>query len=84
MDLIPIGATQPREIWSPIYASPLDAVKIMLDTKCKKAIETMGTWALTSEAVEEPAEKLGEALRGKGIAETGMFDVRAITESREF
>jgi N-acyl-phosphatidylethanolamine-hydrolysing phospholipase D len=32
----------------------------------------------------EPPEKLKQALREKGIAETGVFDVVDIGESREY
>jgi hypothetical protein len=43
-----------------------------------------GTWVLTSEDVEEPPKMLREALRTSGIAETGVFDVCAVGETREF
>lgn len=85
LGLIPIGAYQPRQIWSPIHASPYDAVEMFQDTKCKKAIGIhWGAWALTSEPVEEPPEKLKEALKIKGLPQTGLFDVCAIGESREY
>lgn len=85
LGLIPIGAYQPRQIWSPIHASPYDAVEMFQDTKCRKAIGMhWGTWALTSEPVEEPPQKLKEALKIKGLPEAGLFDVCAIGESREF
>lgn len=43
-----------------------------------------GTWVLTNEDVMEPPRLLKEALRRKGIEETGVFDVCDIGESREF
>ncbi|KAI4866444.1 beta-lactamase superfamily domain-containing protein [Hypoxylon rubiginosum] len=85
LGLIPIGAYQPRFMYSPVHASPYDAVEIFQDTRCKAALGIhWGTWALTSEPVNEPPIKLGEALKVKGLAETGLFDVCAIGESRQF
>jgi L-ascorbate metabolism protein UlaG (beta-lactamase superfamily) len=85
LGLIPIGAYAPRYMYSPVHASPLDAVEIFQDTRCRKALGIhWGTWALTSEPVEEPPVKLKEALEVKGLAQTGLFDVCAIGESREF
>jgi N-acyl-phosphatidylethanolamine-hydrolysing phospholipase D len=38
LGLIPIGAYHPRIMYSPVHVSPLDAVEIFQDTKCKKAM----------------------------------------------
>lgn len=85
LGLIPIGAYQPRFIFSPVHASPYDAVEIYQDTKCKRALGIhWGTWALTSEPVDEPPKKLQEALKLKGLPEKGLFEVCAIGESRDF
>ncbi|KAF2994113.1 hypothetical protein E8E14_000582 [Neopestalotiopsis sp. 37M] len=85
LGLLPIGAYHPRMMYSPVHSSPYDAVEIFQDTRCKKALAMhWGTWALTSEPVNEPPEKLKEALKIKGIAQDGVFDVCAIGESREF
>jgi len=85
LGLIPIGGYQPRSVWSPIHASPYDAVEIFQDTRCAKAIGIhWGAWPLTCEPPEQPPEKLKEALKCKGLPETGLFDVCAIGESREF
>lgn len=85
LGLIPIGAYHPRYMYSPVHASPYDAVEIFQDTKCKKALGIhWGTWALTSEPVEEPPEKLREALEIKGLPPKGVFEAWAIGESREF
>ncbi|KUI62478.1 N-acyl-phosphatidylethanolamine-hydrolyzing phospholipase D [Cytospora mali] len=55
------------------------------DTKCKAALGIhWGTWALTSEPIDEPPEKLRKALELKGLSQTGLFDVCAIGESRDF
>lgn len=83
--LIPIGAYAPRLLMSPLHAAPADAVDIFRDTRCRRALAIhWGTWALTSEPVMEPPERLREALRLRGIAEEGVFDVCDIGETRVF
>lgn len=85
LGLIPIGAYSPRVAFSAMHANPFDSVEIFADTKCKRAMGIhWGTWALTMEEVLEPPKLLKQALARKGIAETGVFDVCDIGESREF
>lgn len=85
LGLIPIGAYRPRFLWSPLHANPFDAVEIFQDSQCRKAMAIhWGTWALTSEEVDEPPKLLREALSRRGIPETGVFDICDIGESREF
>lgn len=85
LGLIPIGAYHPRAAFSRMHANPFDAVEIFQDTKCARAMGIhWGTWALTMEEVLEPPALLKQALKRKGIPETGAFDVCDIGESREF
>lgn len=85
LGLIPIGAYYPRVTFSSMHANPFDSVEIFRDTRCKRAMGIhWGTWALTTEEVLEPPRLLKEALRRRDIAETGVFDVCDIGESREF
>lgn len=85
LGLIPIGAYHPRHLFSGVHANPYDAVEIFTDTKCKRAMAVhWGTWVLTAEPVLEPPQLLKEALKRKGLAETGVFDTCSIGESREF
>jgi L-ascorbate metabolism protein UlaG (beta-lactamase superfamily) len=85
LGLIPIGAYHPRWLFSWMHANPYDAVEIFKETRCKRAMGIhWGTWVLTSEEVEEPPRLLREALKTSGIAETGVFDVCAVGETREF
>ncbi|RDW65073.1 metallo-hydrolase [Coleophoma cylindrospora] len=85
LGLIPIGAYDPRYIMSSVHANPFDSVNIFVDTKCKKAMGIhWGTWVLTGEAVLEPPVLLKQAMKKKGLPETGVFDVCDIGESREF
>lgn len=61
------------------------SVNIFKDTRCKRAMGIhWGTWVLTEEDVLEPPQLLKKALKAKGIAENGVFDVCDIGESREF
>lgn len=84
LGLLPIGAYQPRFIMSPLHSNPYDAVNLLVDTQCKKALAMhWGTWVLTEEDVMEPVRKLGEAVRWRGIEE-GVFEVCEVGESREF
>lgn len=84
LGLIPIGAYEPRWLFSPMHANPKDSVNIFIDTKCKKALGMhWGTWVLTEEDVLEPPKKLSEALEWKGL-DKDVFGVVNIGESREF
>jgi len=85
LGLIPIGAYYPRAAFSPMHINPYDAVEIFQETKCANAMSIhWGTWVLTSEEVHDPPKQLREALKKKGIPETGVFDICDIGESREF
>jgi L-ascorbate metabolism protein UlaG (beta-lactamase superfamily) len=85
LGLIPIGAYSPRWLFSWMHANPYDSVEIFKETRCRRAMGIhWGTWVLTSEEVEEPPRMLREALKASGIAETGVFDVCDVGETREF
>lgn len=85
LGLIPIGAYDPRHLFAPMHANPFDSVEIFVDTKCKHAMGIhWGTWVLTVEDVLEPPMLLKEAMKRKGLPETGVFDVCDIGETREF
>jgi len=86
LGLIPIGAYEPRCMFSNVHASPKDAVNIFVDTKCRRALGMhWGTWVLTEEEVLAPPSELEEACRWKGVVhgEEG-FGVCDIGQSREF
>jgi L-ascorbate metabolism protein UlaG (beta-lactamase superfamily) len=85
LGMIPIGAYDPRDIMSPMHANPFDSVNIFVDTKCKRAMGIhWGTWVLTMEDVLEPPVLLRQAMKKKGLPETGVFDVCDVGESKEF
>lgn len=86
LGLIPIGAYEPRWMYSNVHASPKDAVNIFVDTKCRRALGMhWGTWVLTEEEVMAPPKELQEACEWKGIkgGKEG-FGVCDIGESTEF
>ncbi|CAA9966750.1 N-acyl-phosphatidylethanolamine-hydrolyzing phospholipase D [Pyrenophora teres f. maculata] len=85
LGLIPIGAYEPRALFSNVHANPKDAVNIFKDTRCKRALGMhWGTWVLTEEEVLAPPRELEEACRWGGVksGEDG-FGVVDIGESRE-
>ncbi len=85
LGLIPIGAYAPRHLFSCVHANPADAVEILRDTRCRRAMAIhWGTWVLTAEDVREPPRLLRAALARRGLPETGLFDVCDAGESREF
>ncbi|KAH8159590.1 hypothetical protein CIB48_g8657 [Xylaria polymorpha] len=56
--------------------------QIFRDTNCKRAMAIhWGTWVLTPEHPLEPPKLLKEALKRKGLPETGLFDVCDIDEA---
>lgn len=85
LGLIPIGAYEPRYLMSAVHADPNDAVEMFRATKCRRALGIhWSTWPLTTEPILEPPVKLREALKKRGLEETGVFDVCDIGESRSF
>ncbi len=85
LGLIPIGAYDPRWLFSPMHANPFDSVEIFKDTRCKRAMGIhWGTWVLTEEDVLEPPQLLKKALAKSNLPEEGTFDVCDIGEARVF
>ncbi len=85
LGLIPIGAYDPRWVFSSMHANPYDSVEIFGDTRCRRAMGIhWGTWVLTEEEVWAPPALLRDALKRKGIPERGVFDTCDIGESKEF
>lgn len=80
--LVPIGAYfHPRShsCTAVFMQAPTTPLRSFQDTRCQKAMAMhWGAFALTSEPVEDPPLKLKEALKIKGLAQTGLFDVCAV------
>jgi N-acyl-phosphatidylethanolamine-hydrolysing phospholipase D len=67
---VPIGAYSPRHIMSPVHCSPADSVLLHHDIKSKLSVSMhWGTFVLTDEPVNQPPQKLKEALAKNGKTE---------------
>ena len=79
--LIPIGAFSPRGHFSPIHASPSDAVIIHKHVRSRKSIGMhWGCWALGDEVFMQDPERLKEACLQGGIVD-GSFGTVGIGET---
>lgn len=68
--LLPLGAYSPRWFMSSFHASPEDSVEMHRDIRSKRSIGMhWATFPLTDEPIEEPAQRLIEARRRKGVAD---------------
>ncbi|KAH9851093.1 N-acyl-phosphatidylethanolamine-hydrolyzing phospholipase D [Lenzites betulinus] len=80
--LLPIGAYNPRAMWSCLHVSPADAVEIFKDVLARKALAMhWGTWTLTMEPTMEPPKLLKAAAAKVGLAE-GAFEVCGLGETK--
>lgn len=67
--LIPIGAYEPRWFMQDVHVNPEEAVRIFRDCAAQQAIGYhWGTFQLTAELIEAPAEELAAVLAREGIA----------------
>jgi L-ascorbate metabolism protein UlaG (beta-lactamase superfamily) len=66
--LVPIGAYEPRWFMSPVHVNPEEAVRIHLDTGARTSVAMhFGTFKLTDEGIDEPAERLALARAAAGL-----------------
>ena len=73
---IPIGAYSPRHIMSPVHCSPADSVLLHHDIKSKLSVGMhWGTFVLTDEPVNQPPQKLKEALAKNGKKEDEFITI---------
>ena len=73
---IPIGAYSPRHIMSPVHCSPADSVLLHHDIKSKLSVGMhWGTFVLTDEPVNQPPQKLKEALAKSGKGENEFITI---------
>lgn len=66
--MIPIGAYQPRRVMRAVHMNPEEAVRVFLDTACRRAHAMhWGTFRLTDEPLGEPPMWLQQVLRERRI-----------------
>ncbi|GAA5854609.1 hypothetical protein JCM9279_005709 [Rhodotorula babjevae] len=77
LGMIPIGAYDPRWLFSSVHCAPEDSVELHRETRCKKSIGMhWATWQLTPEEMTEPPKRLRRACDVYGITadEFGVTD----------
>jgi len=68
LGLIPIGAYEPRWFMGPVHIDPAEAVRAHLDVGARKSIAMhFGTFQLTDEGINAPAEELTVARAAAGL-----------------
>jgi L-ascorbate metabolism protein UlaG (beta-lactamase superfamily) len=66
--IIPIGAYEPRWFMSPMHMNPQESVQTLLDCGAEFALaHHHGTFQLTDEAIDAPAQALAQACAAAGI-----------------
>ena len=66
---IPIGAYEPRWFMKDKHVNPEEAVQVHLDLKAKRSVGIhWGTFILSDEPLDEPPQKLSEALNKFGVS----------------
>lgn len=75
--LLPIGAYEPRWFMQSNHMNPIEAVQAMQDLQASQALgHHWGTFQLTAEPIEEPAEGLALACNEAGIAPENFLAMR--------
>ena len=81
--VIPIGAYEPRWFMQNSHANPAESAQIFRDINCRFALPThWGSFILTDEPMDEPPQKLREAVAANGI-DAGAFAVFQHGEIRD-
>ncbi|MDF1780682.1 MAG: MBL fold metallo-hydrolase [Alcanivoracaceae bacterium] len=82
--LIPIGAYDPRWFMGPVHVAPEDSVRIHRDIGAKQSIAMhWGAFVLTDEPMDEPPQKLQQALQEQNI-DADAFLVMAHGQTLQF
>jgi len=67
---IPIGAYAPAWMMETVHLTPEQAFQVHLDLEARRSVAIhFGTFQLTDEAMDEPAERLARAVRKHGFAD---------------
>ncbi len=84
LSVIPIGAYEPRWFMQPMHVNPEEAVQIHLDVRSRRSVAShWGTFCLTDEPMDEPPQRLRNALAAARLGEE-EFRVLSIGESIEY
>ncbi|GJN91758.1 hypothetical protein Rhopal_004781-T1 [Rhodotorula paludigena] len=78
LGMIPIGAYEPRWLFSSVHCAPEDSVELHRSVRAKKSIGMhWATWQLTPEEMTEPPKRLRAACDKYGISrdEFGVTDI---------
>ncbi len=71
---IPIGSYEPRWFMKPVHADPDDAVRIHRDLQARQSVGMhWGTFDLTDETIDEPPQRLAEALARADVSPQRFF-----------
>ena len=77
VSLLPIGAYEPRWFMKGNHINPEEAVRAHLDLGSRLSLAMhFGTFQLTDEPIDEPAEKLREALLERGVDDAAFRVLR--------
>lgn len=72
--MLPIGAYKPREMMASVHMNPQEAVQAFLALHAHRAVGMhFGTFQLTAEPIDEPPQKLAEALAAHTIPPERFF-----------
>jgi len=82
--ILPIGAYAPRWFMAAQHTDPDDAIQIMLDLEARAAVGMhWGTFKLTDEPWDEPAQRLAAGLHARGI-DAARFIAMRPAETADF
>lgn len=84
LTLVPIGAYDPRKLMKPVHMNPAEAVQTHIDLRGKKMVGIhWGTFVLTDEPMEEPPQKMAEAVDARGLSRDDFWAMK-LGETREW